>query len=81
MPEDVANHFAFSNFAAPVSGTLREILDNDTTTRDKISLKVLDVTKGESVGVSTMLKILMKVAQEYTVFNYVPPKSQNNVNS
>ena len=56
-------------FTAPVSGTLSEILDNDTTTRDKTPLKGLGVTKGESVGVAIILKKRMKVAQDYTVLN------------
>ena len=59
-------------FTAPVSETLREILDNDTTTRDKTPLKGLGVTKGESGGVSVMLEKRMKVAQHYTVFKYNP---------
>ena len=62
MPEDVANRFTFPKFAASVSGTLREILDNDTTTRDKITLKLLGETKGKSGVVAIMLKTGIKVA-------------------
>ena len=43
------------NFTTPVSGTSMEVLENDTTTRDKISLNDLGMTKGESVGVSLIL--------------------------
>ena len=43
---------------------------NGTTTRDKISLNGLCTTKGESGGVSMMLKTGMEVPQNYTIFNY-----------
>ena len=69
------------NFTAPVSGKLREILDNDTTTRNKPPLKVLEMKKVEYVGVSMMMKIVMKVAHDYTVFSHGTPRPQNNVNS
>ena len=68
MPEDISNHIVFHKFTPPVSSTLREILDNDTTTRDKISLKVLGMAKVESGGVFMMMKTVMKVAQGYTIF-------------
>ena len=50
MPEDVAKNFALPNFTTPVPGMLRVILDNYTTTREKIYLNVLGMTKGESGG-------------------------------
>ena len=56
MPEDVTNHFVFTKFTTPVSETLRKILDNDTTTRDKIPLKILRATKVESGSVAVMLE-------------------------
>ena len=59
-------------FTASVSGTLREILENHTTTRDKTPLKGLGATEGESGGVSVMLEKRMKAAQQYTVFKYNP---------
>ena len=31
MPEDMEKQFAFPNFTTPVAGTLREVLENDTT--------------------------------------------------
>ena len=63
----MADIFVFPDFTTPVSGTLREVLDNDTTTRDGISLHGLGMTKGESGGVSMILKIGMEVAQYHTV--------------
>ena len=54
--------FLFPKFSAPLSGTLREVLDNYTTTRDKIPIKSLEVTTFESVGVAIILKTGMKVA-------------------
>ena len=60
------------NFTTPVSGTLREVLDNDTTTRDKIYLNGLGITIDESGGVSVILKTGMEVEKYYTVFNYEP---------
>ena len=35
MPENVVNPLAFHKFTDPVSGTLREIIENDNTRRDK----------------------------------------------
>ena len=71
----------FTKFTVPVSGTLMEILGNDTKTRDKTPIKLLGVTKGEYGGVVMILKVGMKVAQDYNVFNYRTPIPQNNVNS
>ena len=56
MPEDTEKQFEFPNFTTPVSGMLREVFDNGTTTRDKISLNGLGTTQGEYGGVSMMLK-------------------------
>ena len=50
IPEDAAKHFAFLNFTTPVPGMLREVLDNDTTLRDNISLNGLGMKKGKSGG-------------------------------
>ena len=69
MTEDALKHFAWPNFTYPLSGTLRAFLDNSNTTRDKFYLKGLGVTKGESGGVAMMLKIEMKEAQYYNIFN------------
>ena len=33
--KNVSKHFEFPKLASPVSGTLSEVLDNDTTTRNK----------------------------------------------
>ena len=53
-----------------------EALENDTTTRDKISLNWLGIKKSKSGGASMMLKTVMEVAQDYTVFKYKPPIPQ-----
>ena len=45
MPEDVAKHFALPNFTTPMPGTLREVLDSDIATRDKIALNGLGIKK------------------------------------
>ena len=45
MPEDVAKHFSFPNITTPVSGTSREVLDNNTTTREKSYLNGLGMKK------------------------------------
>ena len=68
MPEDAEKQISFPNFPAPVSDTLREVIVSDTTTRDKISINGLGVTIFKSGGVSMMLKTVMEVAQDYTVF-------------
>ena len=62
MQEDVAKHFAFPNSATPVPGTMRGVLDNETTPRDRISLNVLGMTKDKSGDASMMLKTGMAVA-------------------
>ena len=56
MPEDVEKHLMISNFSTPVPGTLIEVLVNYTTTRDKITLNVLGMKKGDSWGVPMILK-------------------------
>ena len=55
MPEDVTKNYVFPNFTTSMIGTLGEVLDNDMTPRDKISLKRLGGTKGKSGGLSKML--------------------------
>ena len=59
---------------------LRGVIDNDTKIRDKICLNGLGVTKFKSVGVSMILKI-MEVKQDYTVFNYEPPRLHKEIKS
>ena len=59
MPEDVARHFAFPNFTTPVSVTRGKVFDNETTTRNTITLNELGMTKGKSGRVSMMLKTVM----------------------
>ena len=56
IPEDVAKHFVLTNFTTPVPGTLQEVLDNDTTTRDKSYLNGLGTAKGESGGIYMIMK-------------------------
>ena len=79
IPEDVAKLFALPNYITLVPGTLREVLENDTTPRYKISLKGLGMKKVKSGGASMMLKIVMEVNQDYTVFDYVPPRPQKEL--
>ena len=76
IPEDMENHFVLPNFTTPVPGTLRKVLDKDTTTREKGHLKGLNMTKGESGGLYMMIKTGMEVSQYYTVFNYGSPIPQ-----
>ena len=73
IPEDATNNFLLSNFTIPESGTLKEVLDNETTKRDNTPLNGLGMTKGKYRGVSVMLKTGMEVAQYFTIFNYRPP--------
>ena len=75
MPEYVAKQFTFPNFATPVPGTLREVLDNDTTTREKSYLNGLGMIKVESGCVSMMLKT------DYTFFKDGPPIPQKYLNT
>ena len=73
MVEDVAKHFAFTNFITPILGMLREVLDNVIKPREKISFNGLGITKGKYGGLPMRLKTGLEVAQDYTVFNYRPP--------
>ena len=68
------------HFTTIVPGTLREIHDNDTTTRDKSYLNGLNMAKGEPGGEYMMLKTFMEVAQYYTVLNYGTPTPQKDLN-
>ena len=77
----MAKYFAFPNFTTPMPGTLREVLDNNMSPRDKISLDGLGVKKVKSGGLSMMLKIGMEVAQYYTVFNHGPPIPHKDLKS
>ena len=75
----MAKHFTFPNFATSVPGKLRWVLENDTKLRDKMSLDGLVMTKFKSGGTSMMLKTVMEVAQDYTVFDYSPPRPQRDL--
>ena len=59
MPEDISKHFALPNFTAPVSETLKEVIYNFTTTRDKFILNGLGVTKVKYGGVSVIMKTVI----------------------
>ena len=59
-----------------MTGTLREVIDNDITPRQKIPLDRLVMTKIKSGGLSMMLKTGLEVAQDYNVFSYGPPIKQ-----
>ena len=76
MPKDVENQLSFPNIDTSVPGTLREVLDNNTTTRDKSYLDGLGMKKGESGRVSMMVKTGMGVSKYYNIFNYRPPRPQ-----
>ena len=45
VPEDVEKYFLLLKFIPSGKGMLREVIDNDTKTRDKISLNGLEVNK------------------------------------
>ena len=79
MQEEVEKHSALPNFATPMPGTLREVLDNDIIPRDRITLNWLGMTKGESGGLSMMPKTRMEVAQDYTVLKYGPHKLREKI--
>ena len=73
----MANNVVLPNLATPVRGTMKKVLDNDTTPRDKISLNGLRMTKDKNESVSMMMiKTGLEVSQPYTVFNYGPPRPQ-----
>ena len=76
MPEYVAKHFVFPKFTASGPGTFREVIDNDTTTRDKMSLNGLKATKGQPISVSMMLKTGMEAPEDHNNLNYGPPISK-----
>ena len=59
MLEDVSRNFALTKFPSIVSGKLREVLDNATTTIDKKILKGFQAKKCESGDVALMPKTVM----------------------
>ena len=75
MSEDVAKHFLFPNFTTPVPGTMREVLGNDTTLREKISFNGFVITRIKSVGASMMLRTGMGVDQYYIYFQLQTAKT------
>ena len=48
-------HFAFPKFTTPMTGTLKEIVDNYTTINSKISLNGLGLIKGLPASVFMVL--------------------------
>ena len=80
IPEDIKRHFVFPIFATLVPGTLRKVLDNCTTTRDKSYLNGVGTTKGESGGLSMMIITGMEVTQYDTTFNYEPLRPHKCLN-
>ena len=80
MTEDVKKYMVFPSFTTPVSGTLREALEKYTTTRDKIYLNGLVMTKGKYGIVSMIPKTVMVVAQDCTVSDHGPPIPQIYLN-
>ena len=56
IPEEVVNNFDLPSFTVLGTGTLRGAMDNDTTTRYKISKNGLGMIKYESGSISKMLK-------------------------
>ena len=71
----------FPNFTTPIPGTLREVLDNDIAPTDKISLNGLGMKKGKYGGLSMILKTVLEVDQDYSIFNYGPPIPQKDLKS
>ena len=47
MPEDVVKEFLLLKFTNSGPGTLREVIDNDKTTRYRMYLNGLEATKGQ----------------------------------
>ena len=56
MTEDVAKQSVLTNFNTPMPGTLKEVLNNDISPREKISLNGLGMTKGKYGGLYMMLR-------------------------
>ena len=56
------NHFTLPDFITPVQGMLMEVLNNETTTKDKIYLNGLGTTKGKSGDTYIMLKTGIEVS-------------------
>ena len=80
MPEYFVKHFELPKFTTPVSGMLKKVNKNVMKTGDKIPLHGLGTTKVKSGGVSMMLKTGTEMAQYYTVFNYITPRTQKDIN-
>ena len=72
----MAKNFVFPQFSASGTETPREVIEKDTTERYKISINGLEMTKGESGGVSMMRETGMEVAQYYRP--HIPNLTQKN---
>ena len=81
MIDEVAKNFVFHKFTNPCPGNLMQGMDNNTTTRDIMSLNGLGITQVEAVSVSMMIKILMEVAEDCNVLIIGPPRPQKGVKS
>ena len=79
MPEDTARNFVLPNSTASGPGALREVIENNTTTKYKLSPNGLEITKGHSLSVSMMLKTEMEAVEDCTIFKYGPPISKNKL--
>ena len=81
MTEDAAKQFAFPNFTTPVLWTVRGVLGNNITPREKFYLNGLGTIKGEYGGVSMVMKTGMEVDQDKKKIDCVPPIPQKYLNS
>ena len=75
MPTDVAKHFVSLKFTVSGLGTLREVIENATTTRCKMDLNGLESTKGQSISVNLIKKTGMEVEEYCTFLTYGTTKS------
>ena len=71
------NNFELPKFNDSVPRTLQEVIDNDTKTRDKMSLNGLGVTKGESGGVYMCSLVLIY----HTYLLYLQPPTGLELNT
>ena len=79
MKEDIANRYEISKSNTPDQFILKEFLDNNNTTRDKMYLIELGATKDQSIRVSMMLQTGIEVVKDSIVFNFLPQDHRNTL--
>ena len=81
ITEGLANYFLFPRFNASGPGTLKGVIDNDTTTRYNIFPQWVRDKKRKTRRAVYDAETEIEVAQYYTVLKYRPPRPHKDLKS